>query len=113
MNDQVGLHDMIERLRLLAAERDLVGHAMDGCVKWLHNDADEIAITPEELEMHFHSHALTFHNANLSYPYIDTRLTLSVKNREIGYYRLITFLDGSVDDDYFVLDSFESSHAVS
>ncbi len=33
-------------------------------------------------------------------PYIATALKMVVQDQEFGYYRLITSLDGTVDDDY-------------
>jgi hypothetical protein len=37
--------------------------------------------------------------------YIDTHIDLVASNNQtVGYYRLITTLDGEADDDYFVLE---------
>ena len=58
--------------------------------------------------------ALAFDHGVLSYPFVETRLGLYVSDpfgvyfrgglRPVGHYRLITLLDGTADDDYFVLD---------
>ena len=50
------------------------------------------------------SQMFAFYNPQLPYPYIVTTLGLFVGTRAIGDYRLITRLDGTVDDDYLVFD---------
>ncbi len=98
------LRDIVARLTELAGQRDLVGRAKDVCARWLRKEADQLKLVPNDVQMQFDSHSLFFHSDLLSYPFIATRLTLSLNNREIGYYRRITLLDGSADDDYLVLD---------
>ncbi|AWM35966.1 hypothetical protein C1280_02365 [Gemmata obscuriglobus] len=63
--------------------------------------------------MVFERCALVFEHGILNYPFVETRLGLYVPDpsavyfqgrRSIGHYRLITLLDGTTDDDYFILD---------
>lgn len=95
---------IIERLSLLAAEQGLVKAAEQGCTEWFRNHGEDIPYQLSDVQMQFCSQSLAFRNSMLAYPYIDTHLTLSVDGRDIGSYRLITLLDGTPDDDYFVLD---------
>lgn len=98
------LRDIVERLSTLATAQGLAKAAEQGCRAWFRNHGDDIPYTLSDVQMQFRSHGLVFRSALLSAPFIDTRLTLSIDGREIGYYRLITLLDGTPDDDYLVLD---------
>lgn len=109
---------MVAALLALAASQDLRARAEAGCRESIRStlaDGDDLrGWSVEEIEMHFHNSSLTFDHGILDYPYIDTRLGLYVRDlsgvyflglRPIGSYRLITLLDGTDDDDYFVLDT--------
>ncbi len=113
---------MVAALLALAASQDLRARAEAGCREWFRYalaDGDDLrGWSVEEIELHFHKTALTFDHGILDYPFIDTRLGLYVRDlsgvhfrglRPIGYYRLITLLDGTDDDDYFVLDTDKSA----
>ena len=71
--------------------------------------------SPEEIELRFERCALVFRHASIEYPFVDTQIGLFAKVdgaedlgldleadglTRIGSYRLITRLDGEVDDDY-------------
>ena len=116
--DQVAGREMVAALLALAASQDLRARAEAGCRESIRStlaDGDDLrGWSVEEIEMHFHNSSLTFDHGILDYPYIDTRLGLYVRDlsgvyflglRPIGSYRLITLLDGTDDDDYFVLDT--------
>ncbi len=58
--------------------------------------------------------ALVFDHGVLGYPFVETRLGFYVADpsglyfrglRPVGHYQLITLLDGTDDDNYFVLDA--------
>lgn len=98
------IRDIIERLTHLAAEQNLVTAAEEGCAAWFHNHGADIPYKLSDVKMEFRSQSLAFRNAMLSYPYIVTHLEMSVDGWSIGHYRLITLLDGTVDDDYFELN---------
>lgn len=66
-----------------------------------------------DIHLRFARHALIFEHSRLPYAFLETRIVLYVhdptssdNNHEqpIGEYRLITLLDGTIDDDYLVLD---------
>jgi hypothetical protein len=94
---------MVAWLAQLAQRQDLIEQAREGCARWLQNEGRDIHYALSDVRLAFRSHALCFAHARLPYPYVETRLDLLIADQEIGYYRLITRLDGSVDDDYFVL----------
>lgn len=96
---------IIERLIRFGTEQDLVGRARIVCARCLRDYEEEIhPHHASDVQISFRSQALVFRNALIPYPYIDTRLALTIEDKEIGYYRLITHLDGTDDDDYFHLD---------
>ncbi len=106
--------EMVTALASLAATQNLRGRAFEGCSKWL-NDAAGGGLggwAVGEIVPHFKSCSLVFDHGLLAYPFVETRLELCVREasgiflrdlRPIGYYRLITLLDGTPDDDYFVI----------
>jgi hypothetical protein len=94
--------DPITLLSQHTEQHDLINRAIKRCRQWLINESSDMPYSPSAVRIEFASHSLCFCNALLSYPYIDTRLRLFVGEDEIGYYRYITFLDGTVDDDYLV-----------
>lgn len=46
---------------------------------------------------------LCFRPESVDYPFVDTRLNILRQGTRVGYYRLITGMDGSEIDDYFVI----------
>jgi hypothetical protein len=67
----------------------------------------------EEIELHFDKCSVVFSHGVLNHPYIDTQIGLYIKDdggvvfrnlNPIGTYRLITMLDGEINDDYLVID---------
>lgn len=52
---------------------------------------------------YFWSHRLTFDHAFVPQPMIETQFRISSNEQEIGYYSLITEIDGSVNDDILVI----------
>jgi hypothetical protein len=113
--------EVVAALTALAAAQDLRRRAFDACRKWIRDGAAEgpdglRGWSAEEIEPHFRSCALYFESGILEYPFVATRLDLCVRDdsgtyfrglRPVGFYRLITRLDGSDEDDYFVLDTDE------
>jgi hypothetical protein len=107
---------VVAALRNLAQAQGLRRRAEETCREWLRTAAEEGdlgELALEKIELHFERCALVFDHGILSYPFVETRLGLYVPDpngvyfrglRPIGHYRLITGLDGVVDDDYFVLD---------
>jgi hypothetical protein len=100
----------------LADRHDLRQRAEALCRQWLSSAAECAPLT--DIQIVFERCAIVFDHGILSYPFVETRLGLYVADltgvyfrglRPIGHYRLITRLDGTTDDDYFVLD--EQRHA--
>lgn len=100
----------------LANAQDLRQRAEASCRQWLRlsaNGGDLGGLSLADIQMVFERCALVFDHGILSYPFVETRLGLYVADptgmyfrglRPVGHYRLITLLDGTADDDYFVLD---------
>lgn len=65
-----------------------------------------------DVQIVFERTALVFEHGILNYPFVETQFGLYVPGssvwfqglRPIGHYRFITRVDGTVDDDYLVLD---------
>ena len=94
-----------------AVQHDLVNRAKLGFQTWLTGDlADGTVELPggwsvKQLEADLESINLCFRPAEVDYPFVDTRLAITRGGVVVGHYRLITRLDGSNADDYFVLDA--------
>ncbi|MGD2182753.1 hypothetical protein [Lusitaniella coriacea] len=97
---------VIKYLLDLTSRHKLVEQAMASCDDWFANDGGEIdGWIAQDLEKQFFSHQLIFQRSDWDSIYIDTCLKLLASNgREIGHYRLISTLDGEIDDDYLVLE---------
>jgi len=98
------VQDIVERLLLLSKSQRLIEHAKGGYALWYANESDEMPYEPEEVQMAFWRQILYFQPGSRVQlkPYIDTAFKMVVQSQEFGYYRLITSLDGVVDDDYLV-----------
>ena len=100
----------------LVRDQDLRRRAEETCWAWLRSafeEGDLSGLSPEDVRIEFERCALIFDHGQLDHPFVETRLGLYVTDptgvhfrdlRPIGHYRLITLLDGTDDDDYFVLD---------
>ena len=109
------MDELVATLNSLASTQNLSERAMEGCKESIRNCQSEgqsciNGWTLAEIEPHFASCSLVFAHGLLNHPFVDTKLQLGVRDqsgsyRLIGHYRLITLLDGSDDDDYFVIDS--------
>lgn len=97
---------IVEYLTSLAAERNLVQRARQGCSTFIENTKRDgglpAQLQQDKIRMEFRRHSLIFESAQPAYAYIDTMLDLFIDDEEIGYYRLITCLNDEVDDDYLV-----------
>jgi len=100
----IELENLLLLLRQHAMQQALFECAEEGCRRWFLNELDEMPYPLAAIRFERASQALSFYNAALPYPYITTTLRLFVDEREVGDYRLITLLDGTVDDDYLVFD---------
>lgn len=121
--NQGAAEELVAALAALASQQNLRSQAVEGCDKWLRAGAEEGADglggwAAEEIVPRFASCSLVFEHGILDYPFIETRLELYVQDdsgvcfrdlRPIGYYRLITLLDGTADDDYFVIETSKSA----
>ena len=120
--DDAGQHlsgGIVSELLALAESQNLRRRADEMCKVWLRSANEEGELcgwSIEEIELHFERCSLVFEHGILSYPFVETRLGLYVADttgvffrglRPIGHYRLITLLDGTDNDDYFVLDTFK------
>ncbi len=102
--------EIILELKKLAQSQKLVDHAIQSCLAWL-DDEESLPSgwSPAEIKCEFKSHSLCFEHSLLSYPFVVTHLRLFRNEDEVGYYKLITTLDGKVDDDYFVIEGVGSN----
>ena len=112
---------IVSALLTLAESQKLRHRAEETCREWLRSASEEGDLggwSLEEIELHFERCALVFDHGILSYPFVETRLGLYVADstgvcfrglRPVGHYRLITLLDGTDDDDYFVLDTVKNA----
>jgi hypothetical protein len=98
--------EVVEYLLDLVARDKLIERAMESCDGWFTNNGGEIeGWISQDLEKQFFSHTLVFQRSDWDLIYIDTRFKLLTSSgREIGHYRLISTLDGEIDDDYLVLE---------
>ena len=116
--NHVSASDLVAAASALAAVQNLRGRAFEGyevCVRACAEEGPDGLISGwaiEEVEPHFVSCSLVFEHGLRIYPFVDTRLELCARDksgfyfrdlRPIGYYRPITLLDGTDDDD-FVID---------
>jgi hypothetical protein len=108
----------------------LIEVALEYCREALKNyvqEEKELGIVPldgysiDEIQLHFEKMSLVYKHGILDYPSIDTQIGLYVDAPagiyfrdidRIGHYRLITTLDGKVDDDYLVIDKIASDAQV-
>lgn len=59
-----------------------------------------------KLEISINSVAITFLNyPDLNYNHVVLNLPFRYNNKEIGNYRLLLNFDGTLDDDFFIIDS--------
>ncbi len=105
----------------LADAHDLRRRAEATCRQWLRVSAAEGdlgVLSPADIQVVFERCSLVFDHGILSYPFLETRLGLYVADpsglcfrglRPVGHYRLITLLDGTEDDDYFVLEKLKQA----
>ncbi len=101
-------------MRSFATTHDLRREAELCCRQSLRSAAEEgdlDGLSPEHVQVVFERCSLVFDHGELSYPFVETRFGLYVPDptcfrdqRRVGHYRLITLLDGRVDDDYLVLE---------
>ena len=96
---------VVAQLSQLATQQSLYTRAAESCRQWFRNEPDKMPCPLAAIRFEEQSQTLCFHSAVLTYPYITTTLRLFVGEREVGDYRLITLLDGTMDDDYLVFDS--------
>jgi hypothetical protein len=102
------LADTVNRLAEHARSYKLAERAADGCALFVRNEEAESGLPgglkAAEVEVSFRSHALYFDSSLLGYPYITTRLDLMARGEQVGFFKLITDLDGQVVDDYLVFE---------
>lgn len=116
--DHASPEKLVADLTALVSRQSLRGRAFEGCSKWLHDPENDgpgglSGRAAGEILPRFKSSSLVFDHGLLSHPFVETRLDLCVRDtsgtalndlRPVCYYRLITLLDGTVDDDYFVIE---------
>lgn len=99
---------IIAQLEAHANAHDLIGRTEQGFLACFLNQGGAIdGWTAADLRTEFRSHELAFLHATND-PYIETTLRLFAVNEpliQVGYYSLITSLDGKDQDDYLVFNS--------
>lgn len=115
MAEVAGGAEAVAAMLGLAATHDLRRRAEASCrecIRAASEEGDLGGLSPADLQIVFRRCVLAFDHGILSYPFVETALDLCVADptgvyfrglRPVGSYRLITLLDGTVDDDYFVL----------
>ena len=109
------MDELVAALTSLASTQKLRERAIEGFEEWLRSSQHDgehciDGWSIKEIEPYFVSCSLVFAHERLDYPFVDTKLQLCVRDQSgshrqpIGNYRLITLLDGTADDDYFVID---------
>ncbi|MEW6211374.1 MAG: hypothetical protein AB1631_23615 [Acidobacteriota bacterium] len=113
--------EIIRQLEDLTTRQRLITLAIESCRKALINCAEEdeaIGLKPlkgyslESIQLKFKKQSLVFRHDVFAHPYIETEICLCVEDREgiclndskpIGEYRLISKMDGEIEDDYLSL----------
>ncbi|MDF7825789.1 hypothetical protein P4B35_17300 [Pontiellaceae bacterium B12227] len=95
----------IAALKELSVQHDFQHRAEAGFYDWIRNEKAHFPdqIKPDNLVPVFRSTKLCFDHSLLPHPYYETKLIIVHQEEEVGYYKFIAMLDGTVDDDYFVL----------
>jgi hypothetical protein len=106
--------ELVSAAATWAAQYNLRARAFDGCSKWLLDGDNGLdGWTAEDIQPEFASCSLIFEHQLLGYPFMETRLNLFVgadhTKQSIGHYPVVTRLDGTDDDDYFVIDVHKPS----
>jgi hypothetical protein len=120
MGKAVQLENIVKQLQDWSEERSLIEEAYQCCRTSLENnerDDKEVGHTARwklsDIQLHFDRQSLVFQHSVFSYPFVDTQIGLYVVAESkgwfrdlqpIGRYRLITSLDGQVEDDYLIFD---------
>ncbi len=120
MNKVAQLEKSVKQLQEWSEEKGLIEEAFKGCRTALKNnerDDKEIGLTARwslsGIQLHLDRQSLVFKHGVFSYPFVDTQIGLYVAAegegwfrdlQPIGRYRLITTLDGQVEDDYLTFD---------
>ncbi len=107
-------------------DHKLVETALASCSEALKNyiqEEEELGFVPlngysiDEILFHLDELSLVYNDRLLEYPFIETKIGLYVaapgmnyfgNEDQIGHYRLITTLDGEVDDDYLEINEVSS-----
>jgi len=105
---------VVEHLRGLADRQDLIGQAFEA-MKSYWDDADredvDWAFVPEELRPELGAQMLCFRGGptNVAAPYIATNLQLYVFDYQVGWYEILTTLEGEIiQEDGSILDDYYS-----
>ena len=103
---------LAQRLTLWAEKQNLLEKALQGLAKCFENEGGIIdGWTIAEMRPQFRDHALCFSSALYSYPFVKTTFHLfSPDDIHSGEYRLLTTLDGEIDDDFLLLDVTKSEY---
>ena len=107
--------ELVLALNVLASGQNLRDRAIKGFEASFRNAPDDSpnqidGWAVDDIEPHFASCSLVFADQHRHYPFLDTRLQLCVRDRNgpssypMGYYRLLTRLDGAFVDDFLVFD---------
>ncbi|NEO87518.1 MAG: hypothetical protein F6J87_25140 [Spirulina sp. SIO3F2] len=116
------MEQVITALKGLANQQSLKETALKFCQEGLRQcilDDVEMGEPPlngwslDEIKLRCDHISLVFEHDILDYPYIETKINLYVDDptdfyfkalKPIGHYRLITLLNGEIDDTYLVID---------
>lgn len=87
-----------------------VEDAKFGCIEWFRNEND-IEYSLDEIDIEFYKQNLCFNHNSIEHLFIETILYMYKKldrnesfDIPIGEYKIIHKLDGTIEDDYFILN---------
>jgi hypothetical protein len=98
------IDELIVYLTKIYSNDKFIKESAKGIDIWL-KDKDNIPsnIKVEDIKVKYRSQNLCFSDNLLNKAYITTFYELYFNEKEIGYYKLISNIDGTPDDDYFVI----------
>ena len=120
MGKTAQLEDIVKQLQDWAEERSLIEEAYECCRTFLENNEREDKEAGHttrwklsDIQLRFDRQSLVFKHGIFSHSFVDTQIGLYAAAESKGWfrdlqptgrYRLITSLDGQVEDDYLIFD---------
>ena len=98
------MKQFIKQLKEFTQKHQLIESAKKGFDKCLKNNPELLDELPAgEIELKFWSQNFVIEHSRFEHSVIKTTLHIMCKNKKVGYYCLITDLEGENLDDYLVI----------